>query len=78
MPIYEFYCNDCDQEFEFLIIGNSSEKPYCVLCESRNVRRMMSACSYKSKGSGGEITSSTPSSSSCSGCSAASCAGCGS
>lgn len=75
MPIYEFCCKDCGQNFERLIFG--AEKAECPECNSRKVERLMSACGFISKGQGGETVSSSASASSCSGCSAGSCASCG-
>ena len=75
MPIYEYHCEDCGKEFESLIFG--SETPECSSCQSKNVHRLMSACGFVSKGSGGETVSRNAGSSSCSGCSATSCASCG-
>ena len=75
MPIYEYHCKNCDQDFEYLVFG--SEKPDCPSCKSKKVSKLMSACGFISKGSGGETVSSSAGASSCSGCAASSCAGCG-
>jgi len=64
MPIYEYHCEKCDQNFECLIIGSD-----------KKVTKLMSACGFVSKGGGGETVSASAGSS-CSGCSAGSCAGC--
>ncbi len=74
MPIYEYHCDNCGQDFEYLVIGN--EEPECTSCSSKNVSRLMSVCGFMSKGSGGETVKSS-SASSCSGCSATSCTSCG-
>ncbi len=75
MPIYEYQCVKCDNEFEFLVFG--SEKPECPSCSSKKTRRLMSACGFVSKGSGGETVSSSASDSSCSGCASTNCSSCG-
>jgi putative FmdB family regulatory protein len=75
MPIYEFCCNECGQNFERLVFG--AEKPECPACNSLKVNRLMSACGFISKGSGGETVSSSASGSACSGCAATSCSSCG-
>ncbi|MCF8067327.1 MAG: zinc ribbon domain-containing protein [Desulfobacterales bacterium] len=75
MPIYEYHCNDCGKDFEYLVLG--SDKPECEFCKSKKVKRLMSTCGFLSKGSGGETVSSSAGASSCSGCSATSCSGCG-
>ena len=74
MPIYEYHCEKCGENFECLIIG--SDKPECSNCASKKVTKLMSACGFVSKGAGGQ-TVSTSAGSSCGGCSATSCAGCG-
>ncbi|HMA67278.1 MAG TPA: zinc ribbon domain-containing protein [Desulfosalsimonadaceae bacterium] len=74
MPIYEYTCRKCEETFEALIRGG--EKPSCPLCGSEDVKRLLSACGFVSKGSGGETTS-RPAGSSCGGCTSSSCGGCG-
>jgi putative FmdB family regulatory protein len=75
MPIYEYHCQDCGKDFEYLVIGKP--EPECTACQSKNVCRLMSTCGFLSKGSGGETVKSSAATSSCTGCSASSCAGCG-
>lgn len=40
MPIYEYLCQSCDNEFEELILG--SEQPQCPRCESSDLEKKMS------------------------------------
>ncbi|MFH0814435.1 MAG: zinc ribbon domain-containing protein, partial [Pseudomonadota bacterium] len=47
MPIYEFRCHDCENEFEELIFGRDSEV-VCSKCQSNNIEKLMSAVSFKS------------------------------
>ena len=75
MPIYEFHCEKCNQDFEQLLLG--SDKPQCPKCEGRDVYRLMSACGFVSKGSGGQPTKMAAGTSGCSGCSSGSCSSCG-
>lgn len=75
MPIYEYHCDQCKEDFECLIIG--SDEPECPACKGKNVAKMMSACGFVSKGGGGETVSSSAGASSCSGCAATSCSSCG-
>jgi putative FmdB family regulatory protein len=70
MPIYEFQCNQCDQEFETLVF-RSSEKVSCPKCKSKKVTRVMSAFAFSV---GGKFKSTA--SSSCGSCSSTSCSGC--
>lgn len=76
MPIYEYHCDGCGQDFEYLVLGGS-EPDQCPTCDANTVCRLMSTCGFVSKGSGGQTVSTSASSSSCSGCSASSCSGCG-
>lgn len=68
MPIYEFKCQDCDHEFEKLVLGRADCT--CPECQSANLTRLMSSCSFKSEGGGSSAGSS------CAGCTASSCASC--
>lgn len=78
MPIFEFYCQDCNKEFEELVFNDKN--PVCPQCQSVETAKMISrpcrnrASSSTSSGASPSITSS----SSCGGCSASSCSGCGS
>ncbi|MDP2644832.1 MAG: zinc ribbon domain-containing protein [Desulfobacterales bacterium] len=74
MPIYEYHCNACTWDFESLVFG--TEVPVCPSCSSKQVSKLMSACGFVSRASGGETVSSSAGSS-CGGCAATSCAGCG-
>ncbi|MBW2064916.1 MAG: zinc ribbon domain-containing protein [Deltaproteobacteria bacterium] len=71
MPIHEYRCKKCRNEFECLVLG-SEEAISCPECNGKRVERLMSACSFKSSGSF------TPSSgsSSCSSCSSTNCSSC--
>ncbi|MFZ5571641.1 MAG: FmdB family zinc ribbon protein [Thermodesulfobacteriota bacterium] len=77
MPIYEYCCEKCGKEFEYLVLGSQPPEG-CPACNSPKVKRLMSACGFTSKGSGGETVRSSASASSCSGCKASSCSSCGS
>ena len=70
MPIYEFRCCNCCEEFETLVF-NSNEKITCPKCDGDKVERLMSGFAHKSEG--GKMVSS---SSGCSSCSGGSCASC--
>jgi putative FmdB family regulatory protein len=75
MPIYEFHCNQCNEDFEQLVM--SSDKPFCPDCQTNDVRRILSVCGFISKGSGGETVSTSAGSSSCATCTSGSCSTCG-
>ena len=76
MPIYEYNCDECDNVFEYLVMGGNGPED-CPCCKGTKIKRQMSACGFMSKGPGGVTTATSASSSSCSGCSTSSCAGCG-
>jgi len=40
MPIYEYACNDCESNFEELVLG--SETPHCPECESVSLTKLVS------------------------------------
>ena len=71
MPIFEYHCNECDKDFEILILGN--QEVSCPDCTGKNLSKLLSTFSHKSEG---EFSSSKGSS--CNTCSATSCATCGS
>jgi putative FmdB family regulatory protein len=71
MPIFEYHCNECDKDFEILILGD--QEASCPDCTGKNLSKMLSTFSHKSEG---EFSSSKGSS--CDTCGATSCATCGS
>lgn len=76
MPLYEYYCADCEMKFETLRKMNQADDPIaCVRCKGMNTSRAISAFAAISKESGGESRS-LGSAGSCATCNAASCAIC--
>ncbi len=71
MPIYEYKCLKCEEDFETIVFG-SNDKVTCPHCNGSKLERLMSSFGFRS-GAGGAGESYTPSSGSSSGC--ASCAG---
>ena len=57
MPIYEYVCHDCGNEFE-MIVRWSDSTPTCTSCHSANVGRELSPPAIHFKGSGWYITDS--------------------
>lgn len=51
MPLYEYACQSCQQEFELLIRGD--EKPVCPECKSKKLTRLLSVVS-------GHVTDGSP------------------
>ena len=77
MPIYEFECCDCSEQFEKLVF-RSDEQVTCPKCSSAGVRKQMSVCGFKSGGEKGSASSRMGSASghSCSSCGGGSCSTC--
>ncbi|OAQ20785.1 FmdB family zinc ribbon protein [Thermosulfurimonas dismutans] len=72
MPIYEFECEACGEVFEELVFGGKIEGIKCKKCQSEKVKKLMSACGFKSEGK----FVSTASGGACSGCAGGSCSTC--
>jgi putative FmdB family regulatory protein len=70
MPIYEYKCLKCNEQFEALVFGDDNVS--CPNCKGDKLERLMSACGFKSNG---DFTPSTGSSS-CSGCTSTNCSTC--
>ncbi len=78
MPIYEYFCDKCQHEFEELVFGD--EMPPCPKCGANKSQKLMSRPCYHS-GDGGayEGSSAMPSGggkSKCAGCSGGNCSTC--
>ncbi|MFQ6091616.1 MAG: zinc ribbon domain-containing protein [bacterium] len=75
MPIYEFECARCGEQFEELIRSAVEEKILlCPKCHGRKIRRLFSAFGFKS---GSKAVSSLPSAGqSCRTCAAKTCDTC--
>jgi putative FmdB family regulatory protein len=71
MPIYEYECLTCHEEFEELVFG-SSPAIECPACNGREVKRLLSVTAIKTDS--GFV--STASGGSCGGCTSGSCGGC--
>ena len=46
MPIYEYRCEKCKTVFEKLIFAGDKEDINCPKCDSREVIKIISACSF--------------------------------
>ncbi|HBE94925.1 MAG TPA: FmdB family transcriptional regulator, partial [Desulfovibrio sp.] len=51
MPIFEYKCGRCGQEFEELVFGDDA--PACPACGSKKTSKLMSCCRTKTGGDGG-------------------------
>lgn len=55
MPMYEFYCSDCNTIFTFFSKSVNTEKtPHCPKCEKNTLSRMVSQFAFTGKAKGGE------------------------
>ena len=57
MPIYEFTCQDCGEDFEMIRRVSDSDKPACPVCRSHNTKKKMSGFVARS-GGGNNVKSS--------------------
>ncbi|MDD5307633.1 MAG: zinc ribbon domain-containing protein [Deltaproteobacteria bacterium] len=72
MPIFEFICSACDEEFEE-IVSSAKEKVPCPKCGGRKVKRKPSAFAIKTSGRfvssrGGSCSGCSPGPGGCSSC----------
>jgi putative FmdB family regulatory protein len=77
MPLYEYYCDDCQCTFEVLRSFSQADEPVsCRQCSGSNTRRALSLFSAVSRGGDGGESSRSLAGSGCAGCSATSCSTC--
>jgi len=50
MPIYEYVCEKCDHCFEHLTFSSSEPQPPCPKCNSKKIKRLMSAGCVRANG----------------------------
>lgn len=74
MPIYEYRCIKCNNEFECLVFA-SDDSISCPDCKDEKVERLMSACNFKSSGSFPSSTGSAGSTA-CGSCASKNCSTC--
>lgn len=72
MPIYEYKCEKCDNEFELILFGN--EEVICPSCGAKNPIKKISSFGFAVNGK--YTPSSTGSGPSCAGCSSSNCSSC--
>ena len=71
MPIYEYECLSCQEEFEELVLGGDNGVQ-CPSCKGDHVKKLMSAAAFKCNGQFVNATSSGG----CSSCTSHSCSSC--
>ncbi len=74
MPMYEFHCKKCDENFEEL--ASQNETVPCPSCGSQDTERLMSACCCITGDGAGASDGGHSSGCGCSGCSGGNCASC--
>jgi putative FmdB family regulatory protein len=61
MPIYEFYCDDCNTIFNFFSRSvNTTKKPKCPKCRAKTLSRQMSAFAVTGRAKEGSDTDDLP------------------
>jgi putative FmdB family regulatory protein len=70
MPIYEYRCNGCGEDFEILVLG--SREICCPKCSSKELKKKLSAFGM----SGVDKPFAGSSSAGCTSCSKGSCSSC--
>jgi len=80
MPIYEYRCDKCKNEFEVVTISmNEKVKAVCPKCKSRKISKMMSSFALgKNAASGSDSygNAGASSGSACSSCTSSDCSTC--
>ena len=84
MPIYEYQCKKCSQEFEVLLRSGDKESSLtCPKCQSKKIKRLMSSFVSNAVKSPGDYLSdygggaSSSGGSGCASCTSSNCASCG-
>ena len=71
MPIFEYKCDKCSEEFEKLVMGSNTEIE-CLKCGSKKATKKFSLFGM----TGGEKPASSSGGAGCSSCSSSSCSSC--
>jgi len=77
MPLYEYYCPDCDLKFEQIRpVSQANGDATCPRCQQPAKRKLSTFASF-SRDESGLSTPLAGSGNSCAGCNASSCSTCG-
>ncbi len=52
MPIFDYDCKSCGNQFEKLVLKSDAPAPNCTSCDSDNVAKKISAPGFRLAGSG--------------------------
>lgn len=73
MPLYEYYCSDCNSKFELLASHRHADDVVCTKCHSENIRRLLSVfATHRGDGADAGYDESAPALGGC-GCGGGSC-----
>lgn len=50
MPIYEYRCEQCRCDFEYLKLSESDPDPECPSCCGKDIKKLISAGSFRPEG----------------------------
>ncbi|MGQ9490368.1 MAG: FmdB family zinc ribbon protein [Anaerolineae bacterium] len=79
MPVYEYYCANCELRFEALRPMSQSDTPIaCPRCQAPDARKVISVFVAISRDGGSSRLVASSSTASCATCSSGQCATCGS
>jgi len=56
VPIYEYECKNCKEIFEVFLGINDPAVETCPKCNSTDIKKLVSNCSFQLKGSGWYLT----------------------
>ncbi|MFI3290887.1 MAG: zinc ribbon domain-containing protein [Opitutales bacterium] len=73
MPIYDFECKDCNQNFEALVSLSKEKEVVCPNCNGKNLKKLPSLFGTKKLNDCSNIDICQPKNSSCCGGSACCC-----
>ena len=60
MPIYEFTCKKCSQDFEEIVRLSDREPPPCPKCGAKDTQRILSPCASRVGGGSPGTSCSSP------------------
>ncbi len=60
MPIFEYHCNQCKNEFEKLVFSGEEQSITCPNCNTEDVGKKMSVSSFMGSSSMGKCATSSP------------------